>query len=362
MANAGDDKIEAVRLYVTDRLPQLLDMDKSEARQILKALDDQKKQMEFRQRVDRLIADVRSMSKDPTMAISMRDKAAELEKLLMDLDDERAKDVKNEIFVARGTSAIEAARHMVAKADSMVEKGERDYAKIVEAYEKADYELADVLVAQKFPAAKDIHEEIAGKVNTVAEQWAESSGGFNSVTARDLLAPREFQVVAGETKAPWQTSPGARIRLEGTTLVVEGVKPEKVDASTERAGIAFWSPSPTTSIKHYELKFTVKIVKTGFSLLARQGTGYMRNLYEFEVLPPGANSGDAFFPLEGHVYTITQRVYAKRVKTEALPADPDEAVPTVIDAVTSAREGGLGFLMKYGSRIDVTNLTVKVLR
>jgi hypothetical protein len=292
----------------------------------------------------------------------MRDKAAELEKLLMQLDDERAKDVKNEIFVARGTSAIEAARQMVAKADAMVEKGERDYVKIIEAYEKADHELADVLVAQKFPAAKDIHEEIAGKVNTIAEAWAESSGGFNSIAARDLLAPREFQPAPGDTKAPWQTSPGARIGVSGSVLTIEGVKPEKVDPSVERAGIAFWSPSPTTSIRHYEVKFTVKIIKTGFSLLARQSTGYMRNLYEFEVLAPGANAGDAFFPLEGHTYNITQRVYAKKVKTEALPADPDEPVPTVIDAVTSAREGGIGFLMKYGSKIEVANMTVKILR
>lgn len=362
MANPGDDRIEAVRAFVNERMELLTAFDQSEARQLLRAIDEQKQQAEFRKKIDRLLADVRSMASDPERAIVMRDRAAELEKLLMQLDDERAKEVKNEIFVARGKSAIEAARQMVAKADARAERGERDLAGLVEAYEKADRELAEVMVTRKFPEAQQIHDEITLKVNAIAEQWAESGGGFASVVPRNILTSREFEPAPGDSKAPWQTSPGARVRLEGALLVVEGVRPEKVDPTTERAGIAFWSPSPATAIRHYEVKFTVKIVRTGFSLLARQSTGYARHLYEFEVLPAGANAGDAFFPVEGNTYTITQRVCGKRVKIEAVPHDADEPHPTTVEATTLAREGGIGFLVKYGARIEVSDMTVKILR
>lgn len=361
-AHPGDSEIEAVERFVQEHKKDLVGNEVYEAADLLRQLSAQKSQREFRQKIDRLLADVRAFSAQPEMAVPMRDKAAELERLLGQLDDDRAKEIKNEIFAARGTSALAAAEYQVKKADEMVEKGERDLGKVLDAYDRADKELAEVLVAQRFPKAKDIHEAIAMKVNDLAEKWGESASGFAALPARDLLDPREFVTAAGSDKAPWQTSPGAKIRREGSTLVVEGVKPERADRPGERAGIAFWSPTPDTSIRHYEVRMRVRLVKTGFSLLARQSTGYMRHLYEFEVLPAGANPGDNYYPTEGHVYEIVERVGGRKVRIEVVPQDADEPSPSVVESTTSAREGGIGFLVKPGAEVVVERISVKILR
>ena len=73
-----------------------------------------------------------------------------------------------------------------------------------------------MLVAQRFPKSKDIHDEIGMKINDLSEKWAESGSGFGSVPARNLLDPREFAPVQGDTRAPWQSSPApsSRCRAE----------------------------------------------------------------------------------------------------------------------------------------------------
>jgi hypothetical protein len=361
-SNRGDDRIEAVRAFINERMPQLEMTEQGQARDLLLSLDSRKKQVEFRAKVDRLLADVRSMSRDPEFAEQMNEKAEQLEKLLMDLDDDRSKDVKNEIFVARGKSAVGAAKFRVAKIDASREKGDRDWSKLIDAYEKADKDLADVLPASRLPETKEIRDDIAAKINSLAEAWVESSAGFGAAPSRDLLQPKEFAPAQGETIANWQSSPGAKFTFNGSSIVMEGVKPDKPQGPGERAGIVFWSPSPTTAMKHYELQLRVKIHKIGFGLLARQSSGYMRHLYDFEALPPGVNSGDQFYPQENHKYDITQRVYGKKVHINITNLDPDETLPSSLETNTSAREGGIGFLLKLGAKIEVESCRVKILR
>ena len=66
--------------------------------------------------------------------------------------------------------------------------------------------------------------------------------------------------------------------------------------------------------------------------------------------------------MEGHTYEITQRVYGKKVKTEIQPKDTDEPLPSPLETNTTAREGGIGFQMKVGSKIEIDAISVKILR
>ena len=122
-AHPGDDQIEAVAMYIQDRRKDILEDEDWATQDLLRQLDSQKQQREFRHQIDRLLGDVRALAKDPESAVTMRDKAAQLEKLLNQLDDDRAKEIKNEIFLARGTSAIAAAEKMVKDADALAASG-----------------------------------------------------------------------------------------------------------------------------------------------------------------------------------------------------------------------------------------------
>lgn len=362
--HSDDDQIEAVRLFIKERMDRMEVNEQQSAHHVLAALKLQEEQAKFRKKMERLLGDVRSGMNDPARVEEVAAKAAELESLLQQIDPSRAEDVKREIFNARGNSAISKAKDSVAKADKMYETNREDYSAILAAYEKADDELADVLVATKFTEAKEVRDSLALRMNEVAEKWAESGRGFVSATPRDLLNPREFQVKSGESKSPWDASAGAKLTLDAGKLVVEGVKPGETQKPGERAGIAFWAPSPTTPIRHYELRMRVKIMNKGFQLVARQGSGYMRHTYEMETLEPGKNvaADDAFVPQEGNVYDIVQRVFGKKIQITVTPKDADEPIPAPVDGQTNAREGGVGIQVRQGARIEIERMEIRILR
>ncbi|MBI3820592.1 MAG: hypothetical protein HY286_18020 [Planctomycetes bacterium] len=361
--HSGDDQIEAVRLFINTKSGELEPNEQQLARLLLEALKLQEKQAGVRKKIDKLLADVRAGQNDPERVDEVAAKAGELENLLQQIDTERVEDVKREIFNARGRSAMARAKAGIAKADKMREQGEQDYASIVALYEKVDEQLAAVLVANKFNETKDLRDDIAMKMSDVAEKWAESGRGFGSVPSKDLLNPREFQPKQADEKSPWDASPGAKLILENGTLVVEGVKPDQQQKPGERAGIAFWSPSPTTAIRHYELKMRVKIIKKGFQLIARQGTGYLRHIYEMQTTDPGAKvAEESFIPVEGAVYDIVERVYGRKLHIEVTPADAGEPTPAAVDSTTAAREGGVGIQVRVGARIEIQKMEIRILK
>lgn len=362
-SHSADNQIESVRLFVNQKIKELEPNEMQQAYHILAALKIQEQQAAMRQKVDKLLADVRSGMDNADRVDEVAAKAGELENLLLQIETERVEDVKREIFNARGRSAIARAKAGVAKADKMRENNREEYSTIVALYEKVDEELAGVMVATKFNETKDIHDDIAMKMNDVAEKWAESGRGFSSVIPRDLLNPKEFQLKPGDEKSPWDASPGAKITLSGTTMIVEGVKPTIQQKPGERAGIAFWAPDSKTAIRHYELRMRVKIVKKGFLLIARQGSGYMRHIYEMEVPDPGAKLGDeAFVPQEGNTYDIVERVYGRKVHIEITPQNAEEAMPSAVDSTTSAREGGVGLQLRVGAKIEVQKMDIRILK
>ncbi len=363
LTNPKDEQIESVRFYVESRMDELMDGEKSEAFQMLASLKEQRRQADLRSRLDRLLSFVRNRANDPEQVNEVRDAAAQLEELLKDLDDDRVEDVKREIFVARGRSALAAATRALEKADEIARSRPDDYAAAMTAYENADRDLASVMVASKFPEEKDLRDSIASRMSDVAEKWATSPRGFESVPAIDLLQPKQFEVVPGEERAPWQASPGLALSWAGSTLRMNGVKPETVQKPGERAGVAFWSPSPKTAIRHYELRFRVRIVRAGFILVARQGTGYSRHLYGFEVRDVTGNQDpDSFFPLEGNSYDVLQRVYGKRIHMEVTPLSGDEVLPAAFDDQTVAQEGGIGFQLRPGAAIEIERIEIRILR
>lgn len=364
-AHSSDAEIDSVRIYVEQRKGQLMEAEKFRAEEILVSLKEQKIQADYRKRLDEKLNFVRANASNPDYVDQVMAAAEGLEKLLMDMDDTRAEDVKREIFTARGKSAIAAARQRLQKADKLATEKYNDHSALMAAYEKADEILAESAVAQKFPETKEIRDEVAIKTNAIAERWAESPLGFTSLQPRNLLDGKEFETQKGEEKPHWQVSPTAKLSWNGMKLVVEGVKPDRNEFKDERAGIAFWAPSSKFPIRHYELRMRVKLLTRGFTLVARQGSGYARHTYDFEDVPATEKRDpDGYYPKEGETYDIVQRVYGKKIHIQITPTNPntDEPLPAPIEATTATIEGGVGLQVRVGAKIEVERMEIRILR
>lgn len=363
-SNRGDDRIDVVRRYVEERKDKLEDTEKFEAERMLVELGEQKKQADFQAKLNRILNEVRRDQDKPELVDSVKRKVQELRAILMDLDDDRAAEVKKEIFVALGKSAIAAAKGAMAKADAYAAEHPNDYLESTVRYEKVDDELSAVDEAARLPETKELKSDLTRRMDAIAEKWNDATRGFEAVPAKNLLDPKEFAPRQGEEKAPWQTSPGAKIGLFGSKLVLEGVAPERPVQKDERAGIAFWSPGPKTAIRHYELRARVKIVKGGFTLVARQSQGYLRHTFGFEA--KGAGSGAVtnvtFVPDEGTTYEITERVFGRKVKIEIFSTKEDDAAIAPVEDSTNAREGGVGLQIGRGSMVEFERLEIRILR
>lgn len=360
--HSSDGEVASVRTFVNMKMKDMLPNEKQQAYHILAALTEQERQGGVRRKIDQLLHDVRTGMNDPARVNEVAAKATELEGMLFQIDAGRVEDVKKEIFNARGRSAIAKARAGIAKIEKQTERNDRDVVAVLSEYQKIDEELMSSQVAERFPEAQEIHSDIGLKMSDMAERWAESGRGFQSILPRDLLNPKEFQPKQGEEKASWDASPRARIAFEGGKLVVEGIKPTGPVPPEERAGIAFWAPSPTEPMHHYELRMRVKIIKKGFFLLARKSTGYLHHTYEFESMEPGQKGGeDAFFPTEGSTYDIVEKVVGKKVHIEVTPQNSEEALPSAIDSTTAARWGGIGIRVREGARVEIERMEVRIL-
>ncbi|HKE00373.1 MAG TPA: hypothetical protein VKE69_05135 [Planctomycetota bacterium] len=366
----GDDQIDAVRNYLESRRAELEPAELFGLEDMLAALKVRREQAGHRRKLDEALAYVRSHRDIPENVDEVNRKAAELEEMLKDLDDEHAADVKTEIFMARGRSALALARAQIAKADKLAQEHPREFSAVSAAYEKADDDLARVIVATRMPEFPELRRDIARRLDGIGDKWAEDPRAFEAIEARDLLVPREFKPLAGDTLAPWQASPAARFSFEGNVLRIRGLKPERAPDPTkegarpeERAGIVFWSPTPTTAIRHYDLKVRVTIVKKGFTLVARQSSGYLRHLFGFETAEAeGRGESDGFHPVEGHSYELFERVIGRKVRVEIACLDPDESVVLPVEDQTGAREGGVGFQVRDGAEIEVQRLEIRILR
>ncbi|MFN0204813.1 MAG: hypothetical protein ACKVS6_00700 [Planctomycetota bacterium] len=360
--HSSDAEIPAVRAFVNSKIEEMMVNEKQQAYNLLAGLTEQERQGNKRRKIDQLLSDVRTGMNDPNRVDEVSAKSVELENMLGDIEDNRVEDVKKDIFNARGKTAVLKARAGVAKIEKQYEKDDRDLNAVLDAYQKVDEELMSSAVAQRFPEAQEIHSEIGLKMSDLAERWAESGRGFNSILPRDLLNPKEFQPKAGDTKAPWDASPSAKLTFAGGKLIIEGVKATGPALPDERAGIAYWGPSQTEAMHHYELRMRVKIIKKGFFLLARKSTGYLQHTYEFESNETGKPAGeDAFFPVEGATYDIVEKVVGKKVNISVTPLNPDEPLPIAIESTTNARWGGIGIRVREGAKIEIDKMEVRIL-
>lgn len=364
--NSGDDRIDVVRLYVEERKDKLIEGDRYAAEEILRQLRAQKEQAAFQAKLNSLLNDVRSMRDQPEHVETVRKKVIELRAILQDgLDDDRAASVKQEIFVALGRSAIASARGALKAADRYAEEHPGEFLEATLRFEKADEELASMEEASRLPETKELRNEITRRIDAVALKWSEATRGFEAVAPRNLLDPSQFATKPGDEKPPWQTSPGAKLTLEGGRLLVEGVVPERATHPGERAGLAFWSPGPKTAIRHYELRARVRIVKAGFTLVARQSTGYMRHTFGFETKAEGgsgASTDVTFVPDEGTTYEITERVFGRKVKIEIFSTKEDDAAIAPVEDSTAAREGGIAIQVRRGAAVEFERLEIRILR
>lgn len=314
--------------------------------------------------------------------------------------------------VQNGVALLESKYN---KALDLKQSNPENYPAICEAFTIAEEQMSDAtqqLIKTKVPGserAKELFELVRGQVNLSADQWQSSPKyGFAAVPATNLLDPKEF-AKQGDKGARWSASNSADFKMDGTSLVAKGLA-KSSDSKDLRAGVLFWAPGgkemaaiPGTKdvLRNYELTLRFRIVKKGFTLLARHTRGYQRHAYSFETAqaqqetkeqnkkaaaqglaggntPAGAaGNGDPFAEVdsrtpanqagetaftvdEGKTYEVSEKVYGNTIEIMAKVVGDSSQPDPVKDNVT-ARYGGIGLQLLPGAEVVFEQVTVKIL-
>ncbi|MBI3819003.1 MAG: hypothetical protein HY286_09965 [Planctomycetes bacterium] len=257
-------------------------------------------------------------------------------------------------------------------------------------------------------AWKECFELAQNHVNQSADFWAYSERyGFKTVEPRNLLIASEF-TKKNEQDSNWSHSNLSEWTIDGSKLIAYGIPRGGDNPVLEmRAGVIFWGPNgskvqmiangkdilPGTrqTMRHYELTLKFKVIKKGFTLLARHTGGYRRHAYGFETLEaqdetksangkakralnkktasaPAASVPARFlnderstnFPVvEGKTYEVIEQVYGNKVMISAREAG--EADYNLIEDNVRARYGGVGIQLLPGSEVQFETVSIRIL-
>lgn len=288
-----------------------------------------------------------------------------------------------------------------------------NYPVITAAYQEAEEWFtgeAQSLIRSKVAGAdraKELYEMIQGKTNQYSDFWANSDKyGFKTATAQNLLDPKEFQK-SGSNEAHWSNSKLANWKLDGPRMIAQGLGGAGGQGDL-RAGVLFWGPNGSSvrtmangkdiwpgtreTMRHYEVTFKFKVVKKGFTLLARHTGGYQRHAYGFETTAAqeetkaankkakeSGKSGDSKSPSndpfsdaspaddrstnypveEGKSYEVIEQVFANKVKIFAKESGASD--PEALEDGVRARYGGIGIQLLPGAEIHFESISVRIL-
>jgi hypothetical protein len=219
--------------------------------------------------------------------------------------------------------------------------------------------------------------------------------------ALNLLDPKEL-TKQGDKGPRWFATSGADYKLDGNTLVMKGIG-STGEGKDLRAGIIAWAPGgsqmsvvPGTKdvVRNYELTLKFKVVKKGFTLLARHTKGYQRHSYSFDTAaaqeeikkqnkkaaaqgqapgnspaadnpfgtdPMPANvDGTSFVIEEGKSYEVIEKVYGNTVELLARTLGAADQ-PEPVKELVRARYGGIAFQLLPSAEIAFESISIKIL-
>lgn len=401
--DASNDELEAT---IKRNAPLVIDSHLPELNGFRLQLEERRSLAAKRKKFNELFAFVSNTIKDPSKATEVEKAIAEIDKLIVAVgSDAQQKDLA--AFKVLNAVALLEAKYN--KAVEVREKNPDNYPLICEAFTIAEEQMSDQvqqLLKSNVPGterAKELYTTVVGQVNTAAEQWASSDKyGFAAIPGRNLLDPSEFAKGADGSGSRWFAGNGADYRLDGKVLVMKGVG-STGEGRDLRAGVVAWAPGgnqmavvPGTKdvIRNYELTLRFKVIRKGFTLLARHTKGYQRHSYSFETaqaqeeiraqskkiaasgqvqggipaadpfgveaMPANVESGVAFVIEDGKSYEVVEEVHGNTVRIRAKAVGASDQ-PDPIEELVRARYGGIAFQLLPGAEVAFDVVSIKIL-
>lgn len=406
-ANQNDEAIDATESFIKERQPLLNDRAASEVDRIKTELVSRRELAQKKRDYRANLAEIQAQVDNPARADEIKRKIERTEGLMSAIGSAISDAERKDFAALKVRNTVAVLESYKTKADGVREKSPEDWAAITLAYTQAEEMITDQgeqLIKSGVPGsarARELMVAIRDAANDAADRWAESeTQGFAKAPARNLLDAKEFHKPAGATVAPWVPTPSADFKLENNALTVKGLaRTMDPNAKALRAGKLQWAPDIKTPIRNYELTLRFKVVKKGFTLIARAGTGYMHHTYGFEtatalaetkaanqaeksaaaatpdksvdllntpasqldVRPGGSAAGETAFTVEeGKSYEVVEKVHGKRIQLLVKPLDGSEA-PDPLQDTTNARYGGLAFQVLPGAEVVFEVVSIKIL-
>lgn len=408
-----DGDIDALEKIITQKSPEILTDHISELEGFKQELVRRREQAAQRKAFNELFDFLKANSKDPKKAEEVSKTLNKAELLMGFATDGQKKDMAS--FKVLNNVAILEARYQKALEVEQNPANKDNYAVICAAYQEAEEWFtgeAQSLIRAKVEGsdrAKELYETIQGKTNTYADLWATSDKmGFKAAAGINILDAKEF-AKSGANDAHWSSSKLATYKLESGKMVASGLGGAG-GAGDLRAGVLFWGPNgpsvrtmangkdifPGTreTMRHYQITMRFKVVKKGFTLLARHTGGYQRHAYGFETTAaqeeskaankkaresgktggggtpaggafsdPDPNAGSAtetnFAVEEGKTYEVVEEVFGNKVRIYAKEAGGDQ--PEALEDGVRARYGGIGIQLLPGAEIQFEQMIIRIL-
>jgi hypothetical protein len=395
-----DSQIDEIDSLITQLAPQVLDAHSGDLITFRAEIKQRRENAVNRKKFNEIFEYLKTNAKIPEKCEEVAKQMIEADKLVAFATDAQKKDLA--IFKVLNQSSI--LENHYNKALEVQQKNPDNWPLITTAFTEAEEwftgEAQQLIRAggEGSQRAKELFQLIQEQTNRAADYWATSDKfGFKVAPAMNLLDAKEF----AKDNSHWFPTSSATYQLEGGKLIAKGV-PNKEG----RAGILMWGPNGTKvttmangkdilpgtreTMRNYELTMKFKVVKKGFTLLARQTQGYQRHEYSFETksaqeerkaaskraIQDGKSGGGGgafddtpaggaaatesnFFVEEGKMYEVIQQVYGAVIKIwvkEVGGADIDPLEDRV-----RARYGGLGIQLLPGAEIHFDAVQIKIL-
>ncbi|MBI3818193.1 MAG: hypothetical protein HY286_05840 [Planctomycetes bacterium] len=409
--NTDDGAIDNLESIIKQKEPDVLPIHRGELdsfkQELIRRRDTAKQRKDF----NTLFEFLKQNSKDPKKAEDVQKALIKADALMGLATDAQRKDMAT-FKILNNVSILEAHYEKAVEVE-LNPANKENYPLITAAFQEAEEWFtgeAQSLIKAKLEGserAKELFELIQNKTNQYADFWANSEKyGFKTVPALNVLEGKEFQKI-GANEPHWSNSKLSTWKLDGTRMIATGIG-GGVGAGEMRAGVLFWGPNGSSvrtmtngkdilpgtreTMRHYELTMKFKVVKKGFTLLARHTGGYQRHAYGFETTAaqeetknannkakaagklgdpaspakdPFANTSPAddrstnYAVDEGKSYEVVEQVYGNKIRL--MPKEEGTADSDPLEDNVRARYGGIGIQLLPGAEIIFEQLSIRIL-
>ncbi|MFN0205453.1 MAG: hypothetical protein ACKVS6_03975 [Planctomycetota bacterium] len=399
----GDDSaLDGLEALITRNAPKIITANMGELEIFKNELKLRREAAASRKKFNEIFEYLKANINTPAKADEVATQMLEAYKYQVYANDAQRKDLAS--FKILNESAILENRYQIAV--STQEKNPENWPVITEAFTIAEewftgeaQQLIRNAGLQGSGRAKELFQTIQEQVNRAADYWATSDKyGFKSGTTVNMMDAKEF----AKDNPHWVPTTAATYSLEGGKLITKGLP-----NAEGRAGVLRWGPNgskvstmangkdilPGTreTMRHYELTMKFKVVKKGFTLLARESQGFQRHEYSFETqsaqderksaskkiktqsttpakeaggifgdMPAEPTAGEFnFFVTEGKTYEVREQCYGNKIMIWVKEEGGEEIEP--LQDNVRARYGGVGIQLLPNSEIHFESMSVKIL-